>query len=36
MTMIQGPFLDRSGADNHDRGWTSAFVKLDALLAHHT
>jgi uncharacterized protein YndB with AHSA1/START domain len=36
MTMIQGPFLDRTGADNHDRGWTSSFLKLDALLAHHT
>ena len=33
MTMIQGRFLDRTGAENHDRGWTSSFGKLDALLA---
>ena len=33
MTLTHGPFRDRTGVDNHDRGWTGSFGKLDALLA---
>ena len=32
ITMIQGAFLDRTGVDNHNRGWDGSFSKLDALL----
>ena len=32
MTMIQGAFLDRTGVDNHNRGWSQSFDKLAALL----
>lgn len=33
MTLTHGPFRDRTGVDNHDRGWTGSFGKLEALLA---
>jgi uncharacterized protein YndB with AHSA1/START domain len=36
MTMIQGRFPDRTDTENHNRGWTSTFTKLDALLARTT
>jgi hypothetical protein len=32
LTMIQGAFLDRTGVDNHNRGWSQSFDKLAALL----
>jgi uncharacterized protein YndB with AHSA1/START domain len=33
MTLTHGPFRDRTGVENHDRGWTGSFGKLEALLA---
>lgn len=33
MTLTHGPFRDRTSVDNHNRGWTGSFGKLDALLA---
>ena len=33
MTMVQSRFPDQTARDNHNRGWTSSFDKLDALLA---
>jgi uncharacterized protein YndB with AHSA1/START domain len=33
MTLTHGPFRERTNVDNHDRGWTGSFGKLDALLA---
>jgi len=33
LTMVQSRFAARTDAENHDRGWTSSFTKLDALLA---
>jgi uncharacterized protein YndB with AHSA1/START domain len=33
MNLVQGRFVDATGTANHNRGWTSSLVKLDALLA---
>ena len=33
MTMVQGSFATRTDTEAHNRGWTSTFTKLDALLA---
>ena len=33
MTLTHGPFRDRTGVDNHNRGWTGSFDRLEALLA---
>ena len=33
MTLTHGAFRDRTGVDNHNRGWTGSFDKLEAMLA---
>ncbi|MGQ0581867.1 MAG: SRPBCC family protein [Reyranella sp.] len=33
MTLTHGPFRDKTGVDNHNRGWLGSFDKLDAMLA---
>lgn len=33
MTLTHGPFRERVNVDNHNRGWTGSFAKLEALLA---
>jgi uncharacterized protein YndB with AHSA1/START domain len=33
MTLTHGPFRDRSGVDNHNRGWTGSFDRLETMLA---
>ncbi len=32
LTLIHGPFADAPSADNHNRGWTGSFDKLEAFL----
>ena len=33
MTLTHGPFRDRTGVDNHNRGWMGSFDKLETMLA---
>ena len=33
MILVHGPFVDDTGVQNHNRGWTGSFAKLDQLLA---